>query len=196
MEKEFSKIYELYFDRVHLFIFRKIGNIETARDIAQDVFLKAFSAMKSGNYKEIGFIRGFIFKTSQNEAINYMRKRHNRIIPYGDCRVFRDSTNFDDPLKSMCFNEQCENALNIIERLNPLYFDAFKLRYLEGLSFKDITEELNISMGALKSRLFLCDKTLKEKGFIVYRKKDHKRNPNLVLSNMRRSQIKSIFDIV
>ena len=101
----------------------------------------------------------WLYRVAVNHAINRAneRDRHHRIqekIAVTEGGTLRPR----DPRVLPEFDERVQLA---IDKLSPKLRAIVALRYLEGLSYEEITEVLEISIGTVKSRLFLAHETLR-----------------------------------
>src|ERR1700735_5250017 len=72
-EAAFAEIYDLYFKKIYRFIFFRVGHKETAEDLAEEVFLKAFSKISSVN--EPAAFEGWLYQIARNLVIDYYRQK-------------------------------------------------------------------------------------------------------------------------
>lgn len=153
----FRGLYEKYRDRVYASAYRVLGCGEEAADLTHDVFVKVH-----GELRRFAFRSSFstwLYRVAVNHAVNRAneRERHARI----EQRIGRTE---GGTLKSSAvpvlpkFDEQIQRA---VERLSPKLRAIVALRYLETLSYEEIAEVLEVSVGTVKSRLFLAHETLR-----------------------------------
>ena len=153
----FRALYEKYRDRVFATAFRVVGGTEQAADLTQEIFLKVHGELNSFRFKSK--FSTWLFRVSVNHAINKAneRDRHTRIHE-------RIAKNEGGTLRSTVrpvlpeFDERVQQA---VSSLSPKLRAIVGLRYLEGLSYDEIAEVLEVSIGTVKSRLFLAHETLR-----------------------------------
>ncbi len=147
----FRALYEKYKDRVFATAWRIVGEHHTAADLTQEVFLKVHGEL--GSFRFQSRFSTWLFRVTANHAINRANEtgRHERIEREGLGRP--GGTKEGRPLD--------ERVHRAIQELSPKLRAIVSLRYLGGLSYEEIAEVLELSMGTVKSRLFLAHETLR-----------------------------------
>jgi RNA polymerase sigma-70 factor (ECF subfamily) len=136
---------------------RMVREDGVAEELAQDAFVKAFSALRSFDpaYK----FSNWILRIAHNTAIDYLRKVRPATVsidadPSGqdlaDALIDkRDRSPFEQTVQGG-LREDLEAAL---EHLRPEYRRLVIMRYLEDLSYEDIAETVGLPLGTVKSHL-------------------------------------------
>lgn len=151
----FRKIYEKYGDKVFASAYRIVGEHHAAADLTQEIFVKVYDELRSFKYQSK--LSTWLFRVCVNHAINKANeiRRHTRIRE----KIGREGRG--DPggtREGRPLDEQIQKA---IQALSPKLRAIVSLRYLEGLSYEEIAEVLEVSLGTVKSRLFLAHETLR-----------------------------------
>lgn len=134
---------------------RFVRSRETADDLAQEAFLRAFAA-ESGHVIETP--KAFLFKVAKNLALNELaRQSLVEIAPLGDFEgpeVLEDSGQAaaDDVVDS---RERIRLLARAIAALPPQCAKVFVLRKMQGLSQKEIAARLNISVRTVENHVAL-----------------------------------------
>ncbi|MBV9502649.1 MAG: sigma-70 family RNA polymerase sigma factor [Acidobacteriaceae bacterium] len=160
IEEAYEELIERYEHPVYSIVFRLIANPSDASDVVQDVFLKVFRGVQS--FRQQSSLRTWIYRIAVNEAHNHRRwfARHcRREVPIGNehCE-HTDPLDFaTDPGRSP-FDQalDSENRLMIeqaLTRINPVFRTAVVLRDIQNLSYEEIAEILQVSLGTVKSRI-------------------------------------------
>lgn len=144
-------------------LYRLTENSEEARDLTQETFLKAFQNIS--HFRGDADLRTWIYRIAINQARNRWRWWHRR---RRDSTVSLDAPerNGDNGLKASLTTEawwnpeqqtllrERERALRTALRsLSRVYQEAVILRDIEGFTYEEIAETLDISIGTVKSRL-------------------------------------------
>lgn len=160
IESAYEELIQRYEQPVYNVIYRLLGNQSDACDVVQDVFLKIFRGVNA--FREQSSLRTWIYRIAVNEAYNHRRwfSRHCRHeVPME--RETMDREGFfefaQDPARSP-FEQALDNETrSLIEqaltRINPVFRTAVVLRDLQNLSYEEIAEILQVSMGTVKSRI-------------------------------------------
>ena len=149
----FRPLYEKYREKVFASAYRILGEEHAAADLVQEVFVKIHGELR--NFKFESKFSTWLFRVAVNHALNRSSEvsRHARILAR-DGRGDLGGTQEGRPL-----DEEVQRA---ILALSPKLRAIVGLRYLEGLSYEEIAEVLELSMGTVKSRLFLAHETLRD----------------------------------
>ncbi len=161
IETAYEELISRYEQPVYSMVYRLLGNQSDACDVVQEVFLKVFRGVSS--FREQSSLRTWIYRIAVNEAHNHRRwfARHCRCeVPMDVEQGSELSNSIDcaaDPGRSPY--DQAVNSENraLIERaltrINPLFRTAVVLRDIQNLSYEEIAEILQVSLGTVKSRI-------------------------------------------
>jgi RNA polymerase sigma-70 factor (ECF subfamily) len=148
---------------VYALLYRMTSDAEEARDLTQETFLRAFQSI--GRFRGDSNLKTWIYRIAINQARNRWRwwRRRRR-----DVTVSLDTTDdrSDQPLSNRLANDDAidpeqetlarerEGHLRaaLLELKRP-FREAVVLRDVEGFSYEEIAETLQISIGTVKSRL-------------------------------------------
>lgn len=148
-------------DRLVAICERLLGDREDARDAAQDVFLKIYRG--AGSFRPQGRVSTWLYRVAVNHCLNRMRRRKiARFFSFGalSSGPGDDSPAFDPPAESpgaertLEARERWARTRAAIDALPPNQRAVLVLAKFEGLAYKEIAEVLEITMGAVESRLF------------------------------------------
>jgi RNA polymerase sigma-70 factor (ECF subfamily) len=146
-------LYALYHRRLFLYLCRAVGQAETARDLAQDVFVRVTrSQVPEGSEHAV---RAWLFRIARNLAIDHGRavSRHA-----GSALAPDDST-----ISPRAASQDVSAAVNqALDNLNPLDRDEFLLREVGGLSWEEIAKTCDLSPDAVRSRIHRTRLELKD----------------------------------
>jgi RNA polymerase sigma-70 factor, ECF subfamily len=145
----FEELLRRYQDRVYNLCRHMVDDRDDARDAAQDVFIKAFRALKS--YKPDAGFYTWIYRIAVNTCLDFKKKRQ---VPPLDVELM-DSFPSGGPFPEEVY--ESKEAGRIIEaalqRLPKKLRAAIVLREMEGLSYEETASVLGISTGTVKSRI-------------------------------------------
>ncbi len=151
----FRALYEKYRDRVFASAYRILGEHHAAADLSQEIFVKVHGEL--AGFKFESRFSTWLFRVAVNHALNKAGEgaRHARIRE----KILREGRG--DPGGTREGRPLDERVHRAIQKLSPKLRAIISLRYLEGLSYGEIAEVLEISIGTVKSRLFLAHETLR-----------------------------------
>ena len=130
---------------------RYAKNEDEAKDILQDGFIKVFE--KIDKYGFEGSFEGWLRRIIVNTAIDTYRK-NKREYSLNEAMVKDENTTVDfDESTSKYESLSVKDVVNSMQKLSPAYRTVFNLYVMEGMTHKEIADELNISEGTSKSNL-------------------------------------------
>jgi RNA polymerase sigma-70 factor (ECF subfamily) len=128
-------------------------NRDDAEDMAQEAFIRAYSKLDQYN-PEYPF-RPWILRICSNRTKNLFRRRvHRRTVEEGHLK--EEAVRQDEVEPNF---QKLEEAL---ETLPPKLGAPLRLRYMEGLSYDEISEVLGVGVSAAKMRVMRARKQLQE----------------------------------
>lgn len=166
MEEQFNLLHSKYYLSIKGYIYKRVKVKEIAEDITQDVFMKFYIVMKSGEYSDIGRAKQYLYTTAHNLTANHfvLLSYKSLVYPKEDFWVLHQ--NFDNDLfEGYCHKETLDQVMSIINNLSKENVETFNLKHLNDLKIREIALLLDIPEGTVKSRLNYCDKVLKRRGF-------------------------------
>jgi RNA polymerase sigma-70 factor (ECF subfamily) len=124
---------------------RLVGDIGVAEDVVQEAFMKLHA-----QFSEVREPRRWLYRTVHNLALNHLRKA-NRIVPLAtsESEGGASETQDPDPLP----DEQIARMEGIglvrltLENLDVRSRELVRLRFHEGLSYKEMSERTGITIG-------------------------------------------------
>jgi RNA polymerase sigma-70 factor (ECF subfamily) len=160
IEEAYEELISRYEQPVYSVVYRLLGNQTDACDVVQDVFLKVFRGVNS--FREQSSLRTWIYRIAVNEAHNHRRwwARHCRreISLENDGSEHEAPVDFAaDPGRSPYDQALDGETRALIEqalmKINPVFRVAVVLRDIQNLSYEEIAEILQVSLGTVKSRI-------------------------------------------
>jgi RNA polymerase sigma-70 factor (ECF subfamily) len=147
--------------------FHLLGDRDEALDLSQEVFLRVFRTLPS--FRGQSALRTWIYRIVINQARNRQRwwRRRRRsdqvqleqhVLEHGDLREPNDA---DSPYRALARKEL---AAKLWAALDGLPFDqrtVVVLREIDGLTYEEIAESLDVAIGTVKSRLTRARQTLR-----------------------------------
>ncbi|MFL5955500.1 MAG: sigma-70 family RNA polymerase sigma factor [Gaiellaceae bacterium] len=148
-------LYERYARQIYTYCLHQLGNREEAEDAVQSTFLNAFRGFQRGVDPE--FESAWLYKIAQNVCLTRQRSssRRRRVESASDLDSMQDyvPAHEVDP----------DELINLPEALDAMPHQqrkALLLREWQGLSYKEIAEELDLSQAAVETLLFRARRSL------------------------------------
>jgi len=159
-QRAFRELLSRYERPVFSLVFRMVRDREVAEDVAQEAFVKAFNAIHTYNpsYK----FSSWIFKVANNMAIDRLRKRELDTVsihgsPTANSPEEEERSRItltdrgeapDEYVENRELGGQIEEAMG---RLRPEYRTAVLLRHVEGHSYDEVSEIMDVPLGTVKT---------------------------------------------
>ena len=160
--------YEIFFNNYYAeifnFLYKHTFDYETAKDLAQETFIKFWEVRKRIDVDK--HPRAYLFKISKNLAINYSEKKKEILFSENDEHSFSASSVED--IESGFFAKDVQKA---ILKLSEQRRTIFILSRYHGFKYSEIAELLDISVQTVKNQMSQTFAILKKK-LQVYLTKD------------------------
>ena len=146
---DWADVVARYADVVYTIAYRLTGDDEEARDLAQDVLIRLNKGLH--RYKE-GNFEGWLYRTTVNAFRDRLRKRkrlREETLP-DEPPGMRTGVVVEEAVQRQELHDVVQHAL---VKLPPEYREAVVLRDLEGRSYEEIAEILQIPAGTVRSRI-------------------------------------------
>src|SRR5260370_39689128 len=172
-EEAYSWLIAHYHQPVYSLVYRILGDPADAADTTQEVFLKVFRGMKRFNGESS--LKTWLFRIAVHEASNQRRWwfRHKsketsmevREDAEGGCFGLCDTLvdQGESPLELLAHEEVRSRVEQELRQIAEPFRTVVLLRDIEGLSYEEIAEVLQISLGTVKSRLIRGRDALKKR---------------------------------
>jgi RNA polymerase sigma-70 factor, ECF subfamily len=155
----FAALVKAHEERLLRLCERLLGDVEEARDAAQEVFLKAFR--KAGEVRPLGQVYTWLYRIAVNHCLNKLRRRKLvRFLRFEADPEEPDAPAFDPrdarpgPDSALESRRRWRTTRKAIANLPDNQRAVLILARFEGLSYRQIAEVLGITEGAVESRLF------------------------------------------
>lgn len=147
-EKFFNSLVRDYSERLYWHVRGIVGSHDDADDLLQDIFLKVWKALP--DFRAESEVFTWLWRIATNESINFLRKAKVRAaltfssLDAGSERIADPNPYFDG-------DAAMANLRRAIDTLPAKQRSVFTMRYVEDLSYEQISEITGTSVGALKA---------------------------------------------
>jgi RNA polymerase sigma-70 factor (ECF subfamily) len=146
----FEKLFDYYYPKLVNFSDNFLQDIQESENIAQEVFIQIWELRKNLN-EEYSF-NSYLFKISKNRILNHLRKRVNQ-RKYIDFILTKEQSDSNTVLEQIHFNELQNHIELQISRMPARRREIFNLSRREGLTYKEIARNLNISENTVDTQI-------------------------------------------
>ncbi|MCW8985170.1 MAG: sigma-70 family RNA polymerase sigma factor [Thermoanaerobaculales bacterium] len=165
-EAAFGLLVRRYQRRLTAFLSQLVGDIELARELSQEAFVRAWSALERFNPKYR--FSTWLFRIAHNLGIDQLRRRRLQTTP-----LYRTDSEGDevevvvpdldkDPLGHLENRALASELREVIEGLRPEYRELVLLRHFGGLSYQEIADFTEMPLGTVKNKLFRAHSVLRK----------------------------------
>jgi RNA polymerase sigma-70 factor, ECF subfamily len=167
-ETAFDWLVTHYHGPVFNLILGMLGDVSDAADGTQEVFLKAFRGIRS--FRQGSSLKTWLYRIAIREALNHKRwfKRHLQknvsidIEPHEGHAAIEVPDSGASPFEQLASREIQVAVQNALQQVPDVFRSAVILRDLEGLSYEEVAEVLECSIGTVKSRILRGRRVLRE----------------------------------
>lgn len=158
-------LYAEYSDYLTGVCCRYIANADDRKDVLQEALIKIFTSIGSFTYRGKGSLKAWAARIVVNESLQYLRQQAK------SAPLQSDGNLPDRPEEEPPEDRISDDALvGLIQQLPPGYRAVFNLFAIEGLSHKEIAQQLGISPSTSASQYF------KARAMLARLIKEYKRN--------------------
>ena len=165
-KQAFGELIERYQAMAQIITLRLVGNIDIAREMAQEAMLQAYLSLD--HLRDDAHFKGWLYGIVLNVCRSYLREQKRPLLSLEamlagssleeDCS-FSTLPGPQEALEKLELRQLMQEAVNL---LSPKNRDVTFLFYYEQLSLQEIANKLGISVVAVKSRLHQARKELRE----------------------------------
>lgn len=167
-ETAFDWLVTHYHGPVYNLILSMLGDVSDAADGTQEVFLKAFRGIHG--FRQGSSLKTWLYRIAIREALNHKRwfKRHSQknVSIDAEPQEGHSSIEIEDlsatPFEQLAAHEIQDAVQHALQEVPEVFRSAVILRDLEGLSYEEIAEVLECSVGTVKSRILRGRRALKD----------------------------------
>ena len=167
-DSAFDYLVTYYHSSVYNLVYGILSDAADAADVTQEVFLRVFRGIHG--FRRSSSLKTWLYRVSIRQALNHRRWcwRHHRqqvsidadAEEHGSLHELQDSE--ATPFEQCATHETQVNVRRALAEVPPIFRGAVILRDLEGLSYEEVAEVLEVSLGTVKSRILRGRRMLKE----------------------------------
>lgn len=177
-EKSLEILLKKYKRIIFKTIVSKVKYTELAEDLFQDTFIKIIHTLKTGKYNEEGKFLPWALRIANNLIIDYFRKNKARKMiseSSSNSDTFNVFTHMECDttpwVEQVIQKELYSEIMNGIVLLPAAQRELIEMRIFQGMSFKDIAEEkeisINTALGRMRYAIQNLRKLMEEKNVLV-----------------------------
>jgi len=164
--RAYDQLVQRYQERIYATIYHMTSNHEDANDLAQETFIKAYSALKS--FKGDSSFYTWIYRIAVNKTINFLKQRKSKVslsLNDLDFNVENDPelvafVSDKTPRRDIALGELQEKLNVAMQKLSDVHRMVVTLHDVQGLSHEEIANIMDCNVGTVRSRLFYARQQL------------------------------------
>ncbi len=153
-DHSFTLLVSKHREKVRNLVYLTLNESEPVDDIAQDVFISVFYNIREFRYESK--FTTWLYRITINKCRDFLRKKKVRSI-----FVSVEEEDYPHSRSFQPDNEVTKLVNEAIQRLPEKLKTPLILRDIDGLSYKEISDQLGCEIGTIKSRIFRARETLK-----------------------------------
>lgn len=170
-----SQLLERHTRRVRDYVRMMVKDNDVADDLTQEVLIKVVKVLDEGRYTDKGRFLPWVLRIAHNRVLDYFRaQKQNKTVSESSAGFdILGSKNFAEPSieESIILDQRAEEVRALVEELPDEQREVVKMRYYEGLSFKEIAEQtgvsINTALGRMRYALINMRQMIKKKRLVL-----------------------------
>ena len=164
-EGSFEELVRRYQRPISAYVYRMVGNYESALDLTQEIFIKVYASLR--RYRSEFKFSTWIYKIAHNAAVDHLRRSSTReqSLINGS-----DGDQFELPIESRRLSPEQESERkerrveieSVVRALPANYRELIILRHSQDLTYEEIVEVTGLPLGTVKNRLFRAREMMRQ----------------------------------
>ena len=161
----FEELVRRYQRPISAYVYRMVGNYESALDLTQEIFIKVYSSLRQ--YRPEFKFSTWIYKIAHNAAVDHLRRtstREQALI------ATAEGDQFELPIESGRLSPEQESERRerrieietVVRSLPANYRELIILRHSQDLTYEEIVEVTGLPLGTVKNRLFRAREMMRQ----------------------------------
>ena len=157
-QEEFGRLFKAHYPAMVLLARKYVEDTDTARDLAQQVFVNMYEKRAKLTIKTS--VKSYLFQAVRNASLNWLNQRKTKAKHEDRILQNTNTSENSDPLE---VKELGKLLAGLIEELPPQCRRIFKMNRYEGKRNREIAAELNISIRTVETQISKALKQLRSK---------------------------------
>ena len=158
LDRQLTQLIDEHASAVYHVAFGVLRDAQLAEDVVQETMIKAWRSL--GDFRGESSTRTWVLRIAHNTAIDALRRRRERSVAPADLRQEDDGSTVDDPARRAEGRAEVELLRAALAALDELSRTIVVLREVEGLSYQEIADTLEIPIATVKTRLLRARRAL------------------------------------
>jgi RNA polymerase sigma-70 factor (ECF subfamily) len=164
-ENGFEELVRRYQRPIVAYVFRMLGDYDSALDVTQDVFIKVYNSL--GRYSSEYKFSTWLYRIAHNAAIDHMRRNSVSLQSIetenaDGAYELQIESSLPSPEQDRQRSEWRTEIEAVVKCLPTAYRDLILLRHSQDLSYDEIAEVTGLPLGTVKNRLFRAREMMRD----------------------------------
>ena len=164
-EGSFEELVRRYQRPIAAYVYRMVGNYESALDLTQEIFIKVYNSLS--RYRSEFKFSTWIYKIAHNSAVDHLRRsatREQSLIngPEDDQFELPLESSRPSPEQESERKERRIEIESVVRGLPGNYRELVILRHSQDLTYEEIVEVTGLPLGTVKNRLFRAREMMRQ----------------------------------
>jgi RNA polymerase sigma-70 factor (ECF subfamily) len=165
LDGSFEELVRRYQRPISAYVYRMVGNYESALDLTQEIFIKVYNSLR--RYRSEFKFSTWIYKIAHNSAVDHLRRintREQSLIsgPEGDHFELPIESTRPTPEQESERKERRIEIEAVVRTLPATYRELVILRHSQDLTYEEIVEVTGLPLGTVKNRLFRAREMMRQ----------------------------------
>ena len=164
-EGSFEELVRRYQRPISAYVYRMVGNYESALDLTQEIFIKVYGSLRK--YRPEFKFSTWIYKIAHNAAVDHLRRSSTR---EQSLITGTETDHFELPIESGRLSPEQESERKerrveieaVVRALPASYRELIILRHSQDLTYEEIVEVTGLPLGTVKNRLFRAREMMRQ----------------------------------
>ena len=165
IEGSFEELVRRYQRPISAYVYRMVGNYESALDLTQEIFIKVYNSLR--RYRSEFKFSTWIYKIAHNSAVDHLRRNSGRERSL--CQGL-ENDQYELPIESGTLSPEQESERrerrleieSVVHSLPLAYRELIVLRHTQDLTYEEIVEVTGLPLGTVKNRLFRAREMMRQ----------------------------------
>lgn len=154
-ETDYGYIVKYYENKIYTTVFRLVRQHDIAQDLVQEIFIKVFYNLHK--YKAVGSFNAWLYRIVVNQCYDYLRK-HPKQSMLEEIEFIEKQY----PENMILQKEQLYQLDQLLHQLDKTEYFILLLRYVNELSYDEISEVLQIPLNEVRNKLHRSKRKLRQ----------------------------------
>lgn len=161
-EAAYKDLFTEYYPRLTTFAFKYVGEMDTAKEIVQEVFIKLYQKRRTLVIQQS--LKAYLFKAVYRTCLNSIDQEKRRSHHHQEAAIYQPEAEYADGLEEA---EAQQRIYQAIEQLPDQCRRIFTMNRFEDLSNQAIADQLNLSKRTVETQISKALKLLRKALFLL-----------------------------